>query len=97
MKIKRVLSFCITIALFEIANINGADSAEVVGERVKFPGTTQSGEQLSLKGIINKLAGDGPFPAVVLLCGCGGLDRQSEISNANAYVLHKYSNIYRMP
>ena len=45
-------------------------------EDVKFEGNdkTQSGEQLMLTGKIGKPKGDGPFPAVVMLPGCSGLE-----------------------
>jgi hypothetical protein len=40
-------------------------------ERVDFEGTSLTG-RLMLKGYLRRPAGAGPFPAVVLLPGCGG-------------------------
>jgi len=45
-------------------------------EVVEFKGNDkiQSGEQLMLTGMLRKPNGDGPFPAVVMLHGCSGLE-----------------------
>ena len=44
----------------------------VVAQEVTIPSQTASGEQLQLPGVLHKPSGGGPFPAVVMLCGCGG-------------------------
>ncbi len=39
---------------------------------VSFEGKTLAGEKLQLAGILTVPKGDGPFSAVVMLCGCAG-------------------------
>lgn len=43
-------------------------------EWVTFKGTSKTGEAFTLKGILNKPQGNGPFPAVVILHGCSGIE-----------------------
>jgi dienelactone hydrolase len=43
-------------------------------EWVTFKGTRKTGEAFMLKGILNKPQGQGPFPAVVILHGCSGIE-----------------------
>lgn len=43
------------------------------GEVVHFPVTSFMGETIMLSGKLSRPEGDGPFPAVVLLHGCGGM------------------------
>jgi dienelactone hydrolase len=53
-------------------------AASVIGaEVVSFKGTTKtaSGDFVTLTGKLTKPQGDGPFPAVVLLHGCAGIDK----------------------
>ena len=50
------------------AHLSFADSVTF-----KSSSKTKSGEQLELAGILTKPKGNGPFPAVVLLHGCTGL------------------------
>jgi len=40
---------------------------------VDFESTAPGAAKLQLKGILTKPDGTGPFPTVVMLCGCGGL------------------------
>jgi dienelactone hydrolase len=47
-------------------------------EWVKFNGKTMMGEELPLAGMLNVPKGKGPFPAVVMLCGCGGLRNEGD-------------------
>jgi dienelactone hydrolase len=51
----------------------------IAAQEVTIPSQTQFGEELQLPGILHKPSGDGPFPAVVMLCGCGGLKNASPI------------------
>jgi len=44
------------------------------GEWVTFKGHSETGDELSLKGILNKPQGQGPFSAVVMLHGCSGIE-----------------------
>ncbi len=48
--------------------------AQAESEIVTFPVTEFSGETTVLRAKLNKPDGEGPFPAVVLLHGCGGTD-----------------------
>lgn len=43
-------------------------------EWVTFNGASKSGNAFALKGILNKPEGNGPFPAVVMLHGCSGIE-----------------------
>ncbi len=50
----------------------------IAAEQVRIPGRTETGEQMQLPGILYKPGGSGPFPAVVMLCGCGGFDKKED-------------------
>jgi len=60
-------------------------SCALAAEWVDFEGKTPGGEKLQLRGILNKPKGDGPFPAVVMLCGCGGLKDKNDAKQQNAW------------
>lgn len=51
-------------------------SVSFAAETVSFPGTTKTakGELVTLTGQLTKPEGNGPFPAVVLLHGCSGIN-----------------------
>lgn len=49
------------------------------GEQVTFKGNSQRGNAITLKGILEKPQGKGPFPAVVMLHGCAGLEGSKKI------------------
>jgi dienelactone hydrolase len=66
MKSKMAISFF--LAFFVMASVAGAE------EWVTFKGHTKTGDELTLKGILEKPQGQGPFPAVVMLHGCGGIE-----------------------
>ena len=49
-------------------------------EWVTFKGHTKTGDELdTLKGILEKPQGQGPFPAVVMLHGCSGITKYYDI------------------
>ncbi len=50
----------------------------IAAEKVTIPARTEAGEEMKLPGILHKPAGTGPFPAVVMLCGCGGFDKKED-------------------
>ncbi len=54
--------------IFTLVSANAA-------EDIQFKGTTKtsSGDQLTLTGKLFKPQGNGPFPAIVLMHGCGGI------------------------
>jgi dienelactone hydrolase len=54
-------------------------------EWVDFEGKTPYEKQLQLRGILNKPKGDGPFPVVVMLCGCGGLKNENDAKQQEAW------------
>jgi hypothetical protein len=60
-------------------------SVAVAGEWVKFEGKTMAGDKLELTGILSKPNGNGPFPAVVMLCGCGGLKNKDDAKNQEVW------------
>lgn len=62
----RRLAACVVAVLF-------ATTVQAKSEVVEFPVTDFVGDEVSLRAVLNKPAGDGPFPAVVLLHGCDGL------------------------
>ena len=67
---KRILILCAT-AIFSIAAYPAAGDST----KVSFPTVHKlSGEEArSVKGLLFKPEGEGPFPAVVLLHTCGGM------------------------
>lgn len=52
---------------------------------VSFEGITETGGRLQLAGILSVPRGDGPFPAVVMLCGCGGLKDKNDSRQQDAW------------
>ncbi len=44
----------------------------VQAQKVTIPAQSMTGKELQLPGVLHKPSGDGPFPAVVMLCGCEG-------------------------
>jgi len=63
--IKTLIAFSLHFFLI-IISTNGEDW-------VQFEGRTATAVKLQLTGILSVPEGKGPFPAVVMLCGCGGL------------------------
>lgn len=66
MKRKIVISFL--LAFFVAASFAYAE------EWVTFKGSSKTGDPVMLKGILEKPQGQGPFPAVVLLHACKGIE-----------------------
>ena len=66
MKLKTAISFFLVFFV--------AFSFAFAEEWVTFKGTSKTGEAFMLKGILNKPQGQGPFPAVVILHGCSGIE-----------------------
>lgn len=66
MKSKAAIGFF--LAFFVTTSIACAE------EWVTFKGHTKTGDELTLKGILEKPQGQGPFPAVVMLHGCTGIE-----------------------
>jgi dienelactone hydrolase len=54
-------------------------------ERVQVISCNEWGDELLVPGFLMKPSGDGPFPAVVLLCGCGGLGDNPDGRNVRAW------------
>lgn len=52
------------------------------GENVTFKSSSESGKLITLTGVLKKPEGNGPFPAVVLLHGCGGFEDSKNRSEA---------------
>jgi dienelactone hydrolase len=67
----------VSITIFAIWLIG---SAAFAAEVVSFKGTTKiaSGDFVTLTGKLTKPQGDGPFPAVVLMHGCGGIVKYND-------------------
>ena len=66
MKRKTAISFFVIFSL--------TASFAYAAESVTFKGTSKTENALMLKGILNKPQGEGPFPAVVMLHGCSGIE-----------------------
>lgn len=64
MKRKMVISFL--LGCFVMVSIAYA------GESIPFKGTSKTGDEFVLKGILNKPSGQGPFPAIVMLSSAYG-------------------------
>jgi len=73
-----LLSFLLIIMALLLLIGTGTSSA--IAEIVMFGGTvsTAAGDPLMLTGKLMKPQGDGPFPAVVLLHGCGGIVKKRD-------------------
>ena len=72
MKKSRILPGAIfSLLVIAAASLNAQDW-------VTFDGKTPTAEKLPLAGILTSPGGDGPFPAVVMLCGCGGLKKKDD-------------------
>jgi dienelactone hydrolase len=54
-------------------------------EKVTIPARTEAGEEMRLPGILHRPSGSGPFPAVVMLCGCGGFDKKEDARHQGAW------------
>jgi dienelactone hydrolase len=50
----------------------------IAAEQVRIAARTEAGEEMQLPGILHKPGGSGPFPAVVMLCGCGGFAKKED-------------------
>ncbi len=72
----------IAVFLFTFIFFIGIVTAE---EWVKFEGMTMVGDKLELAGILSKPSGNGPFPAVVMLCGCGGIKGEDDSKQQAAW------------
>jgi dienelactone hydrolase len=59
--------------------------AGVAQARVDFESSIPFGEAVQLTGILSKPNGDGPFPAVVMLCACGGLNNPNDAKQQAAW------------
>ena len=59
-----------SVALATVLLVGAANAAD----KVAFPSATDWGEPTKLSGLLSKPGGDGPFPAVVLLHQCNGLN-----------------------
>ena len=54
-------------------------------EWVQFEGRTATAGKLQLTGILSVPDGRGPFPAVVMLCGCGGLRDENDAKHQKTW------------
>jgi dienelactone hydrolase len=75
MVIKRPIIIFMFTAIFIVGTV-----ALSIAEEVTFQGTTKTkaGDLVMLKGKLTKPQGDGPFPAVVLVQGCRGIDKAQD-------------------
>ena len=60
-----------------------------ISDSVRFPNTTRADAD-TITAYLSKPEGDGPFPAVLLLHGCGGLDRDGSAATWRA--LRRYED-----
>jgi dienelactone hydrolase len=74
----------LVLALLLLAILFAA-AQTVVAQQV-FIQSSKSGEQLWLPGVLHKPSGDGPFPAVVMLSGCGGYAAGNDAAQASFWI-----------
>ena len=65
-------------------------TAHAESETVTFEVTEFSGETVTLRAKLNKPDGDGPFPALVLLHGCDGLDADADWNDNHPFLDQGY-------
>ncbi|CAB1064212.1 hypothetical protein D1BOALGB6SA_9003 [Olavius sp. associated proteobacterium Delta 1] len=67
-----------------------------LADSVKFKSTSKGsdGRPLMLTGILTKPEGNGPFPAVVLLHGCGGINKERDNAWSNRIVNWGYATLH---
>jgi dienelactone hydrolase len=73
---KKCIICWVFVAIFFIVTV----SLGVAADTVTFQGTskTKSGDFVMLKGKLTKPQGNGPFPAIVMLHGCRGIDKAQD-------------------
>lgn len=76
-------------AIFAVVLLLAAP-AHAESEIVTFPVTEFSGETTMLRAVLNKPEGDGPFPAVVLLHGCDGLNPDADWTDDHPFLDEGY-------
>ena len=76
MATKKCIISWIFVGIFFIVTVTLA----VAADTVTFQGTskTKSGDFVMLKGKLTKPQGNGPFPAIVMLHGCRGIDKAQD-------------------
>lgn len=73
---KRKIAVSFLLAGFVMVSIAYA------GESISFKGTSKTGDEFVLKGVLNKPSGQGPFPAIVMLSGGKGWKPGKELAEA---------------
>jgi dienelactone hydrolase len=58
----------------------------LVAQEVTIESTADKGGKIMLPAILHKPAGDGPFPAIVMLSGCGGYSSPQDAQQQGAWV-----------
>ena len=83
MTLRKTRRFLITVALLSLSvclTVGRAAQAQEVVAFASLDGDLTGGTPTTLKGLLFKPAGEGPFPAVVGMHGCGGLfNRQGRL------------------
>lgn len=76
MATKKYVIMWVFVAIFFIITVTLA----VAADTVTFQGTTKTkaGDLVILKGKLTKPEGNGPFPAIVMLHGCRGIDKAQD-------------------
>ena len=76
MATKKYIISLVFVAIFFIVTVTLA----VAADTVTFQGTTKTkaGDFVILKGKLTKPQGNGPFPAIVMLHGCRGIDKAQD-------------------
>jgi dienelactone hydrolase len=57
----------------------------IAAQAVTIPAQSTTGEKLQLPGILHRPSGDGPFPAVVMLCGCPGYAKDPDATQQSTW------------
>jgi dienelactone hydrolase len=57
----------------------------IPAQNVTISAQSMTGEKLQLPGVLHKPSGDGPFPAVVMLCGCAGYAKGEDATQQSTW------------
>jgi dienelactone hydrolase len=75
----RIVSMKIGYGILFVIFLFSSSCTNMVKFEYENPFAQNEGDMLKLTGYLSKPEGDGPFPAVILLHGCGGITKRSRI------------------
>ena len=74
------------LVLFISCLILAVATVQTIAQEVMIPSQTAAGEELQLPAKVHKPNGNGPFPAVVMLCGCAGIVTGPDVAHQASWV-----------